>query len=131
MSTAPTPSRGWTVVYWIATVYVAATSAVAGAMDLLRLQPFFGILLHLGYPAYFSTILGAWKVLGAAALLAPGRPRLKEWTSAGLFIDFSAALASHLVMGDGGSSLLGPLLSIACLVASSALRPASRRLAPA
>jgi hypothetical protein len=56
------------IAYWVATVFVAGNSAVAGALDILRIQPFFGILLHLGYPAYFSTILGVWKVLGAVAI---------------------------------------------------------------
>ena len=36
-------------------------------------------LAQLGYPAYLLLLLGAWKVLGAAAILAPGLPRLKEW----------------------------------------------------
>ena len=41
----------------------------AGVMDLLHLEPLFGITIHLGYPPYFSTILGTWKILGGLALL--------------------------------------------------------------
>jgi uncharacterized membrane protein YphA (DoxX/SURF4 family) len=32
----------------------------------------------LGYPAYFLTILGVWKLLGVIAIAAPGFPRLKD-----------------------------------------------------
>jgi uncharacterized membrane protein YphA (DoxX/SURF4 family) len=39
-------------------------------------------MAELGYPAYVVTILGAWKVLGGLAILAPRLPRLKEWVGA-------------------------------------------------
>jgi uncharacterized membrane protein YphA (DoxX/SURF4 family) len=123
-------SRKWLVAYWVATVFVAGTGAAAGTMDILRLEPFFGMLTRMGYPAYFSTILGIWKVLGAVALLVPGYPRLKEWAYAGMFIDYTAATASYLAVGAGGANnLMGPLMSMGFLVASWALRPPSRRLA--
>ena len=124
---SPTFPRWRTIVYWVATVFVAGNGAVAGAMNLLRLQPFFGVLLHLGYPAYFGTILGIWKVLGALALVAPRYPRLKEWAYAGMFIDYTAAIASYVAVGDGvASTLAGPIISVGLLVASWALRPSSR-----
>ena len=115
------------IAYWVTTVFVAGNSAVAGVLDILRLQPFFGVLLHLGYPAYFSSILGVWKVLGALALLAPRSPRLKEWAYAGLFFDFTAATASHAAVGEV-AQVVGPLSSIVFLAASWALRPPARRI---
>jgi len=36
-------------------------------------------LAHLGYPVYFATIMGFWKLLGAIAIVVPGIPRVKEW----------------------------------------------------
>lgn len=117
------------IVYWIGTVFVAGNAAVAGTMDVLRMQPLFGILLRLGFPAYFATILGIWKVLGAVVLLAPRYPLLKEWAYAGMFFDFSAAIVAHAAAGDGIVSYIGPVLSIAALAASWYLRPPSRRLA--
>ena len=56
----------------------------------------------LGYPVYFLTIIGAWKVLGSLALLAPGFPRLKEWACAGIFFNMTGAAASHALAGDWG-----------------------------
>ena len=85
-------------------------------------------LAHLGYPAYFSTILGAWKLLGAIAIVAPRYPRLKEWAYAGFFFDLTAAAISHAFVGDGVGDILAPLGFLALVAASWALRPASRRL---
>src|SRR5688500_20293949 len=86
-------------------------------------------LLRLGYTAHFATLRGIWKVLGALALLAPGYPLLKEWAYAGLFFDFSGALVAYAAVGDGAASYIGPLASLAALIASWWLRPVSRRLA--
>jgi uncharacterized membrane protein YphA (DoxX/SURF4 family) len=126
---SPVFPRNQMTVYWVATLLVVGNSAVAGTMDILRMQPLFGILLHLGYPAYFSTILGVWKVLGVLALLAPRYPRLKEWAYAGFFIEYTAAVASHVAVGDGVVRLVGPIVSIVFLAASWAARPSSRRIA--
>jgi len=116
------------IAYWGLTLFVALTGIAAGLMDALRLQPLYGLLIHLGYPAYFGAILGVWKVLGGGALLAPRVPLLKEWAYAGMFIDYSSATISHLAMADGFTAALGPLLSAAVMVGSWWLRPPARRL---
>ena len=84
-------SRRMLTWYWVFTLYIALESLWAGATDILHAPPLFGILLHLGYPPHFGTMLGVWKLLGAVALLLPGYPLLKEWAYAGMFFDFSAA----------------------------------------
>lgn len=56
----------------------------------------------LGYPLYFLTIIGLWRVLGAIAILVPRFPRLKEWAYAGIFFDLTGAAASHAAAGDYG-----------------------------
>lgn len=121
--------RRWAITFWLATLFVVVNQLWAGVADLLRAQPLFGILSHLGYPPYFSTLLGIWKLLAAVALLAPRWPLLKEWAYAGLFFDFSAAVVSHVAMGDGVVFFIGPIVSIAALFLSWYLRPPSRRLA--
>jgi hypothetical protein len=109
---------------------VSVLKSVLGELEAVRIPPFFPQLLQLGYPAYFAAILGIWKVLGAIALLAPRYPLVKEWAYAGLFIDYTAALASRLVVGEGtASNLSEPILSIALLASSWALRHSSRRIA--
>jgi len=85
-------------------------------------------MLHLGYPLYFVTIIGLWKVLGSIALVAPRLPRLKEWAYAGIFFNMTGAAASHWVRGDAAWHVIVTLAFAALAVASWALRPPSRTL---
>ena len=82
---------------------------------------------HAGAAAYFLVLLGAWKVLGAVALLVPRRPLLKEWAYAGAFFTYAGAIVSHLATGYalGEVALLAVLTTLTVL--SWALRPPSRR----
>jgi DoxX-like family len=113
--------------YWTATACVAAEMGVGGVWDIARLPFVSDLVTHLGYPSYFLVLLGTWKVLGAAALLVPRLPLLKEWAYAGAFFTYTGALASHLATGYalGEVAVLVPM--IALTVASWALRPAGRR----
>ena len=88
-------------------------------------------MAHLGYPAYFIPLLGIWKVLGALAIAAPRLPLVKEWAYAGIMFDLTGALTSRLAVGDTGMDTVLPALFIVAAVASWALRPTDRRLAPA
>jgi uncharacterized membrane protein YphA (DoxX/SURF4 family) len=116
-----------TIAYWITTVLGPASFVIGGVLHLRHADQVMATLTHLGYPPYFATILGIWKLLGAIAIVIPRFPLLKEWAYAGFFFDLSAGAASHAFVGDGLQILL-PLLFLALLVASWALRPPSRRL---
>ncbi len=115
--------------YWLATAVVAAELALGGAWDIARLPFVRDLVTHLGYPSYFLVLLGTWKVLGAAALIVPRRPLLKEWAYAGAFFTYTGAIASHLTTGYalGEVGLLAVLTALTVL--SWALRPPSRRTA--
>lgn len=126
----PATSRRRAVVYWITTAVVAAEATVGGTMDVLRLPPFFTIMHQLGYPDYFSDILGVAKLLGAVAILAPRTPRLKEWAYAGIVINMTGAAASQLATGEGLGSLIAPLSFAALALVSWAFRPSERRFGP-
>jgi uncharacterized membrane protein YphA (DoxX/SURF4 family) len=115
--------------YWITTLLLATECVVGGVMGALQLQPFIGIIEHLGYPPYFMTILGISYVLAGVALLVPRFPRLKEWAYAGLVFNYTGAAASHLAIGDSVVSLVAPILFIGLVFASWTLRPLTRRLA--
>jgi hypothetical protein len=117
------------IAYWVSTGLVALAFAFGGVVDLMASPEVVEGLAHLGYPAYFAKILGVWKVLGVAAILAPGLPRLKEWAYAGMIFDLTGASVSHAASGDDLAKILVPLILGAIVVASWALRPASRRLA--
>lgn len=102
--------------------------AGSGLGNLTRSPQVVEALAALGYPAYFPTILGFWKVAAAAAILAPGLPRLKEWAYAGVFFAMSGAVASHLLAGDPASKAVAPVVILGVVGASWGLRPESRKL---
>lgn len=125
---SPHRLRLQSIAYWTATAVIAAEFATGGVSDILHLPPFAPALIQLGYPAYVGVILGTWKLLGTAAVLAPGLPRLKEWAYAGMIFDLTGAVASYLATGGGAADVAVPLVFIVFVMASWALRPASRRL---
>ena len=112
-----------TIAFWIATGLVCVAFVGSGFANLLHVGHIAEDMAHLGYPAYFSTLLGAWKVLGALAVAAPGLPRLKEWAYAGMIFDLSGAAISRGVSGDGAAGVIPPLIVGAAVVASWSLRP--------
>jgi DoxX-like family len=121
-------SRIRTIAFW-ATTFVVVFELTAGSVwNLLQIEWVRVQLSHLGYPLYFTYINGAWQVGGAAAIIAPRFPRLKEWAYAGSFFHFSGAVASHLLAGDGVEVWLPPLVFLMFVIASWALRPDDRRL---
>jgi uncharacterized membrane protein YphA (DoxX/SURF4 family) len=114
--------------YWIATVIAALLFTVTGTALLLRVPHFTQDLAHLGYPAYFLTILGTWKILGAAAIVVPRLPRLKEWAYAGMTFDTTSAVISRAAVGDGAVKIIVPLLIAGLVLLSWRLRPEGRIL---
>ncbi|MGV3618414.1 MAG: DoxX family protein [Fimbriimonas sp.] len=68
------PSRTAAVAYWTTTALVAFQLGTGGVANILHPSFVLDGMTHLGYPAYFCVILGVWKVLGAAVILAPGFP---------------------------------------------------------
>ncbi len=120
--------NGRTVGYWICTILIALACLSGGIVDVMRMPGAVEGMTHLGYPVYFGVILGAWKLLGALAILAPGFALLKEWAYAGIVFDLTGASASHIASGDDVRHIVVPLILVAIVVGSWALRPASRRL---
>jgi hypothetical protein len=121
------------ITYWTTTVLIAFFIGSGGVAQLARVPGTVDGFVHiLGYPRYFVTILGFWKVLGAIAILVPRFPRLKEWAYAGIFFDLTGAAASSAAVGGSGGiyafHILAPLVLAVVAVASWALRPESRTI---
>jgi DoxX-like family len=116
------------IAFWATTFVVVFELAAGSVWNLLQIEWIRVQLHHLGYPLYFSTISGVWQAGGAAAIIAPGFPRLKEWAYAGAFFTWSGAVASHLAAGDSAESWVTPLVFAIFAILSWALRPADRRL---
>lgn len=76
-------SRTKTIIYWVATVWLALGMTSTGFVQLMRMDDDVAKMTHLGYPTYLLTILGVWKILGVVAVLIPKFSTLKEWAYAG------------------------------------------------
>jgi hypothetical protein len=116
------------IIYWIATVWLSLGMLSTGVVQLIQMPEEIAMITQLGYPAYFITLLGCWKILGVAAVLLPGLPLLKEWAYAGFFFSMSGAIYSHLAVGDQAQELFGPVLLLVLSVISWYFRPADRKL---
>ena len=116
------------IIYWIATLWLALGMLSTGIVQLIKMKEEADMMAHLGYPLYFLTILGIWKILGVLAVLIPKFPLLKEWAYAGFFFAMSGAAISHLVVGDGAEEFFGPVLLLILIVVSWYFRPADKKV---
>ena len=115
------------IIYWIATLWLALGMVSTAIVQLIKMKEEVDMMNHLGYPIYFLTLLGIWKLLGVIAILIPKYPLLKEWAYAGFFFAMSGAVFSHLASGDEIIALFGPVLLIVLTVVSWYFRPADRK----
>ena len=123
------------VIYWIATLWLSLGMLATGVQELLKLRlegavsppGVYGIEL-LGYPVYFLTLLGIWKILGVIVLLSPKFPLLKEWAYAGFFFLTTSAIFSHLASGNPVKEIFPSLLLLVLTIVSWYYRPANRKL---
>ena len=123
------------IIYWISTIWLALGMLATGILQLSKAQAegalappgVYGIT-HLGYPVYFLTILGVWKILGAVALLIPKFPLLKEWAYAGFFFIMTGAIFSHIAVGDPMNEIVPSSVLLILIVVSWYFRPADRKL---
>ena len=123
------------IIYWISTIWLALGMLATGTLQLLKVQaegavapPGVDGIIQLGYPVYFLTILGVWKILGVVALLIPKFPLLKEWAYAGFFFIMSGAIFSHIASGNAVNEIFPSLLLLVLTVVSWYFRPADRKI---
>jgi len=116
------------IIYWIATLWLALGMVSSGIVQLIKNKEEVDMMTHLGYPLYFLTIIGVWKMLGVAAVLIPKIPLVKEWAYAGFFFAMSGAVVSHFAVGDGAKEFFGPVLLLILTVISWYLRPLDRKI---
>ncbi len=123
------------IIYWVSTLWLASGMLATGTLQLFKakaegaLAPpgVYGIT-HLGYPIYFLTILGVWKILGAIAVLLPRFPLLKEWAYAGFFFAMTGAVFSHIAVGDPVNQIFPASFLLILTVGSWYFRPADRKI---
>lgn len=118
------------IIYWVATLWLALGMVSTGIVQLLKMKEEVDkITLSLGYPIYFLTIIGIWKMLGVVVVLIPKFPVVKEWAYAGFFFAMSGAVFSHIASGSAGKEFFGPILLIVLTAVSWYFRPADRKIA--
>lgn len=106
------------IIYRITTVPIIMAFFITGIGNLVPFPHIAHDMAHLGYPAYFLTILGIWKILAALTLLIPGISRAKEWAFAGMILDLTGAAFSRYAVGDNLQTIIIPI-AIAILVTIS------------
>lgn len=116
------------IIYWVATIWLSLGMTAGGIVQIIQLKEEADMMAHLGYPLYFLTIIGVWKILGVIAILVPKLPLLKEWAYAGFVFCMTGALFSHIAVADPAKEFFGPVLLLALIFLSWYFRPDSRKV---
>lgn len=118
------------IIYWASTIWLALGMVSTGIVQLLRVKEDVDFIIQMGYPDYFLTIIGTWKILGAIAVLIPKFTLLKEWAYAGFFFIMSGAVFSHIATGNSMNEIFPAIFLLALTVISWYFRPANRKIIP-
>lgn len=126
--------KGKKIIYWIATLWLALGMVATGTVQLLKVEsegalapPGVWGITQLGYPVYFLTLLGVWKMLGSIAILVPKFPLLKEWAYAGFFFIMTGAIYSHISTASPAAEYFPSLLLLTLTIISWYTRPTDRK----
>lgn len=110
--------------YYGSTAIIAIlVGLIGGIIDIIQPQNVIDMATHLGYPLYFFTLLGIYKILGGIALLLPQRfNKIRNIAYIGFSFDFISASYSHLAVGDPIIKILIPLIFLGILYISFKLQ---------
>lgn len=114
--------------YWIITVLLSFCIFSGGLAQAMQVKGVVQGFKPLGYPNYFITIIGIWKMLGIIAILIPNFKLLKEWAYAGIFFVMSGAVISHIASDDISVQIIAPIVLAIFSVLSWYLRPVDRKI---
>lgn len=104
-------------------IIIILVGILGGIVDILQTQNVIVAAQELGYPLYFFTLLGVFKILGAIALALPSKfERIKLIAYNGFAFDFIFASFSHFSIGDSLSKILTPIIFLVILAVSYRLR---------
>jgi hypothetical protein len=110
--------KKYKIVFWISTLLIFIMQGIMPILTLNSIETKQG-MEHLGYPAYFASILAFFKLFGAIALLIPAFPALiKEWAYAGFAIDFVCAFVSIIIVDGVSGVAFAPVVALVILILS-------------
>ncbi|AXE20366.1 DoxX family protein [Runella rosea] len=87
------------IIYWITTGLIALLFLFSSYMYLTKAPDLIQSFQKIGFPIYFVTMLGIFKLLGSLALLNPWFDSLKEWAYAGFAFTLIGATWTHIATG--------------------------------
>lgn len=116
------------IIYWTSTLLLSAGMFFGGLAQLFRMDENVEGILHVGYPLYFMSLLGVWKVLGVIVILLPKLPLIKEWAYAGFFFAMTGAVVSHIAVGDPFPQFIAPIIFTLLIIISWHFRPDNKKL---
>lgn len=116
------------IIYWVATIWLSLGMVSTGIVQIIHMDEEVKKMNSLGYPSYFLTIIGTWKLLGVVAVLVPKFPLIKEWAYAGFFFLMTGAIFTHIVVGDEAIEYFGPILLLILTIVSWFFRPLNRKI---
>jgi len=116
------------IIYWIATVWLSLGMVSTGIVQIIQMDEEVKKMNELGYPVYFLTIIGVWKILGVIAVLLPRIPLVKEWAYAGFFFLMTGAIFTHIAVGDEAMEYFGPSLLLVLTIVSWYFLPNERKI---
>lgn len=116
------------IIYWIVTIWLSLGMLSTGIVQLIQMEDEAQKMKALGYPMYFLTIIGVWKLLGVVAILIPKFPLVKEWAYSGFFFLMSGAILTHFAVGDSIVEYFGPTLLLILTITSWYFRPRDRKI---
>jgi hypothetical protein len=114
--------------YWIITAILSFCIFFGGLAQALQLKETMQGFKPLGYPNYFISLIGIWKMLGVIAILIPKFKLLKEWAYAGIFFVMTGAVISHIASNDVSVQIIAPVILAFLTVLSWYLRPLNRKI---
>ncbi|HEY4874258.1 MAG TPA: DoxX family protein [Puia sp.] len=120
--------KGKLIWYWIITAILSFCIFFGGLAQTMQLKDVLQGFKPLGYPNYFISLIGVWKMLGVIAILIPKFKLLKEWAYAGIFFVMSGAVISHIASNDVSVQIIAPFLLAVLTVLSWYLRPLNRKI---
>ena len=103
------------ILYWTFTGLISAGFLFSSYMYLGKNPELMAGFAQMGYPAFFVTMLGVAKLLGALAIINPWSLKLKEWAYAGFTFNLIGATWTHIATH---TPFMAPLFFLALLAAS-------------
>ena len=87
------------IIYWITTGLIALLFLFSSYMYLTKAPDLMQSFQKIGFPVYFVTMLGIFKLAGSIALLNPWFDKLKELAYAGFAFTLVGAAWTHIATG--------------------------------